>query len=120
MGRVIQVRVSASTFSEDEVRRAWPKLWDLAFERNTPGFPHEMKGVFELVRALDDLYQFGDMDSTAHEALAAGLPRVLADIGELQRQLADWNPQAANRATDRIEDGLSELEKAVPAAWGGQ
>lgn len=116
MGRIIQVRVSASTFSEDEVRGAWPKLWDFAFESNTPGFPHEMKGAFELVRALDDLYQFGDMDGAAREALAAGLPRVLADVADLQRHLADWNPQAANRTTDRIEDGLHELEKAMPAA----
>lgn len=120
MGRVMQVRVSVSTFSEDDVRKAWPALWRLAFEQNTPGFPHEMKGVFELVRALDDLYQFGDIAQDAQAALEAGLPKVQGGVEELQRQLADWNPQAANRATDRIEDGLDELEKSMPKSWAGQ
>jgi len=113
MGRILQVRVSAYTYSEDEVRKAWPVLWKLAFEDNVPGFPFEMKGVLELVRALDDLYQFGDVSEAVREALDAGLPGAVSEVQEVQKQLADWNPQAANQATDRLEDGLSELEKRI-------
>lgn len=114
MGRVLQVRVMAYTFAEDDVRRAWPVLWKWAFEETTPGFPLEMKGVLELVRALDDLYQFVDIPDPLRKVLAAHLPDALAGTEELQRQLADWNPKAANAATDRIEDALSELEKHAP------
>ncbi len=113
MGKVLQVRVYAYTYAEDDVRKAWPLLWKLAFEDNTPGFPHEMKGVIELVRALDDLYQFGDIPDAARQALADGLPRVVKAVQEMQSRLADWDPQAANQATDRIEDGLGELEKRI-------
>jgi len=113
MGKVVQVRVSAYTYSEDDVRKSWPLLWKLAFEDNTPGFPHEMKGVLELVRALDDLYQFGDVSGAVREVLAEGLPGVVKEVQELQKQLADWNPTAANQATDRLEEGLSRLEKRI-------
>lgn len=113
MGRVLQVRVYAYTYSEDDVRKAWPLLWKLVFEENTPGFPHEMKGVLELVRALDDLYQFGDVVDAVRKALEEGLPRVVQDVQDMQDRLAEWNPQAANKATDRIEDGLGELEKRL-------
>lgn len=115
MGRVLQVRVYAYTYSEDEVRKAWPRLWLLIFERNTPRFPHETRGVFELVRALDELYQFGDMAKEVRTACDTYLAPVLAAVRDLERQLADWNPQAANRLTDHIEDGLHELEKNMPA-----
>ena len=113
MGRVLQVRVLAYTYAEDDVRKAWPLLWKLAFEDNTPGFPHEMKGVLELVRALDDLYQFGDVPDAVRSLLEEGLPRVVKDVKDMQARLADWDPQAANQATDRLEDGLGDLEKRV-------
>ena len=61
MARCLQIRVSAFTYDEGDVRKAWPVLWRWAFEETTPAFPYEMQGVLELVRALDDLYQFGDV-----------------------------------------------------------
>lgn len=114
MGRVLQVRLMAYTFAEDDVRKAWPLLWNWAFEETRPGFPMEMKGVLELVRALDELYQFGDIPDSLRKVLAGFLPEAVAGAEELQRQLADWNPKAANVASDRIEDALSELEKHTP------
>ncbi|MGE4492905.1 MAG: formin-like protein 18 [Syntrophotalea sp.] len=113
MGKVLQVRVYAYTYDEAEVRKTWPRLWSLAFEESKPGFPYEMAGVLELVRALDDLYQFGVVPEAVRTVLATGLPAVVTAVAELQRHLADWNPQAANQASDRIEEGLGELEKRV-------
>ncbi|MDO9584517.1 MAG: formin-like protein 18 [Desulfomicrobium sp.] len=114
MGKILQIRVYAYTYDENEVRKTWPKLWHMAFETFKPGFPRETAGALELVRALDDLYQFGDMPEAARTVLASGLPPVVKATEELQRHLADWNPQAANQATDRIEEGLAELEKQAP------
>ena len=111
MGKVLQVRVYAYTYDEADVRKAWPRLWSLAFEETKPGFPYEMAGVLELVRALDDLYQFGVLPEATRAVLAAGLPKVVKGVETLQRRLADWNPQAANEASDQIEEGLGELEK---------
>lgn len=114
MGRVLQIRVLAYTYAEDDVRKAWPLLWHWAFEETKPGFPHDMKGVLELVRALDDLYQFVDIPDSLRKVLAQFLPAALSGVEELQRYLADWNPKAANSASDRIEDALNELEKHAP------
>ncbi|ACU88451.1 hypothetical protein [Desulfomicrobium baculatum] len=113
MGKVLQVRVYAYTYNEEDVRKTWPRLWSLAFEETKPGFPYEMAGVLELVRALDDLYQFGVMPEAFRAVVASGLPKVVKAVEDLQRHLADWNPQAANQASDRIEEGLGELERQV-------
>lgn len=120
MGRVLQVRLYAYTYAEEDARSAWPTLWKIAFEETKPGFPHDKKGVLELVRALDDLYQFGDIPGSFRKILEQDLSGVLGGVNELQRQLAEWNPQAANRATDLIEDRLNELEKQAPRAWAGE
>ncbi|NLV96174.1 MAG: formin-like protein 18 [Desulfovibrionales bacterium] len=111
MGRVLQIRVMAYTYSEEEVRKAWPVLWAWAFEETRPGFPHDMRGVLELVRALDDLYQFGDIPKSLHTVLKTFLPGVLKGVQDLQQSLADWDPQSANQASDYIEDALHELNK---------
>jgi len=111
MGKVLQVRVYAYTYDEEDVRKTWPLLWRLAFVETKPGFPFETKGVLELVRALDDLYQFGVLPEATRAVLAAGLPQVVKGVETLQKRLADWNPQGANEASDQIEEGLGELEK---------
>ena len=113
MGKVLQVRVYAYTYNEEGVRKTWPRLWSLAFEETKPGFPYEMAGVLELVRALDDLYQFGVMPEAFRTVVASGLPKVVKAVEDLQRHLADWNPQAANQSSDEIEEGLGELERQV-------
>ena len=53
------------------------------------------------------------MPEAVRAVLATGLPKVVTAVEALQRHLADWNPQAANQASDRIEEGLGELEKHV-------
>ena len=114
MGKVLQVRVYAYTFSENDVREVWPRLWTLAFEDNTPGFPHDMKGVHELVRALDDLYQFGNVGEHLRDFLSGRLPALKEAVADLGQSLADWNPKRANELTDAIEDVLTEMNTNLP------
>lgn len=114
MGKVLQIRVMAYTYAEDDVRKAWPVLWKWAFEETKPGFPHDTRGVLELVRALADLYQFQDISEPLRFVLKKFLPAVLAGVEDLQQHLADWNPRAANQASDRIEEALNELNKQAP------
>jgi hypothetical protein len=116
MGKVLQVRLYAYTYAEDDVRREWPKLWKWAFEETKPGFPYEKSGVFELIRALDDMLQFEKSPDELREVLAQYLPAVTAQVRNLEEALADWDPRAANIATDRIEEALTELERNTPRA----
>lgn len=114
MGRVLTVRVQASTFREDDVRRAWPRLWHLAFEAHQPAFPCAMRGVLELVRAVDDLRQFVRLEAEVTAALEAGLPAVLAAWRALEDALGRWDVRAALAATDALEDALDHLERQMP------
>ena len=61
MGTVLQIRVSAETFSEDEVRRKWPALWSLVWEDGGDAVPR--KGVLELVQAVFNAVRAGLVDS---------------------------------------------------------
>lgn len=116
MGHVLQVRVYAYTYDEDDVRKAWPKLWKLAFEEHVPGFLHEQKGVLELIRALDEVvrYHAQTLADPVRRYLETDLPTLNARVETLAECLADWRPREANAATDAIEDGLGELEKKLP------
>ena len=51
MGKLLQIRVSAWTYREEDVVRAWPALTALAWPR--PQYPDEKRGVLELVTALE-------------------------------------------------------------------
>lgn len=51
MGKLLQIRVSAWTYREEDVVRAWPALAALAWPR--PQYPGEKRGVLELVTALE-------------------------------------------------------------------
>ncbi|GAB1411098.1 hypothetical protein MASR1M90_23390 [Desulfovibrionales bacterium] len=114
MGRVLQVRVLAYTYDEQDVRAAWPVLWRWAFEETLPGFPHDRKGVLELVRALDEMCRFQDIPEPVRTVLDSALPELLADVESLQYFLGEWNAHKANEATDAIEDALTALEQRIP------
>ena len=45
MGKLLQIRVSAWTYREEDVVRAWPALTALAWPR--PQYPDEKRGVLD-------------------------------------------------------------------------
>lgn len=135
MGRVLDIRVIAQTYREEDVAAAWPALCALAWpqwaERQgveriglTPGpvtgpgpvekaLGERRHGVMELAEALPDLVRFGDLDADTEKALerpAAGVDEVRR---KLDKALADWDVQTARRLTDELEDALSAAEAAV-------
>ncbi len=114
MGRVLMVRVQASTFREEEVRRNWPRLWRLAFEVHRPAFPCAVQGVLELVQALEDLGQFGRLEPEVDAALQQDMPALIAARRSLEEALSRWDVRAAQAATDAVEDALDSLERQMP------
>ncbi|NLY41006.1 MAG: hypothetical protein GX055_05230 [Desulfovibrionales bacterium] len=114
MGRVLQVRVLAYTYDEQDVRTTWPVLWQWAFEETRPGFPHDKKGVLELVRAIDEMCRFQDIPEHVRIVLEPALPELLTAVESLQYFLGEWNAHKANEATDAIEDALGALEQRIP------
>ena len=132
MGRILSVRLSATTFNDGEVLRAWPRLCALAWPGKgeiscggwrpktvppalTPPVRPETShfGVLDLVSDLLEEAEFGDWDAALALRLEAGLDDLRHAASGLKKALADWNPKAANAATDEIEDALDKMEREL-------
>lgn len=130
MGRVLTVRLSVTTYSEEDVFRSWPHLCALAWPGKGRIFQdgwkpdHEVfappvkaepvrRGVMELVQGLLEEFRLGDWDKNSKNSLAAGLRELEKKSAKLETALADWQPQAANTATNELEDTLDSLEETL-------
>ncbi|MCG8529851.1 MAG: hypothetical protein MI749_04220 [Desulfovibrionales bacterium] len=116
MGKVLQVRVWATTYSEDEVQKEWPQLFTLAFPENQQRYVAKA-GVLEMIETLVDACRFADWNPALKEYAKEPLDALFALRKELEDALADWNPQAANTLTDKIEDALTDLEQGIDKEW---
>lgn len=130
MGRVLSVRLSASTYNEEDVFRSWPGLCALAwpgkgvvdggvwkpnpevFAPPVDAVP-QRHGVNELVHALSDEFLFADWRDDIREKMREGMENLRRAAENLESALADWKPREANAATDAIEDALDNLEKKL-------
>ena len=130
MGRVLTVRLSVTTYREEDVFRSWPQLCALAWPGKGKVFQDGWKpdpaafappvaadpvrhGVMELVHGLLEEACLGDWDKKVRAGLEAGLPGLEKAASKLESALADWQPQAANTATNEIEDSLDSLEEKL-------
>ena len=111
MGRILQIRVSAWTYDEDEVVQAWPRLCALVWPQLDQWGPAGMKrGVTELAGYL----LFSDVPEAQKKALRPGAEKVAAILADMRAALADWDPRRANQLSDALEEALFELEREAP------
>ena len=106
MGKLLQIRVSAWTYREEDVVRAWPALTALAWPR--PQYPDEKRGVLELVTALEDWPQ------AVAEGLREGIGRAAAVKKDLEEALFQWEPRKANELSETLEEELATLNERAP------
>jgi hypothetical protein len=107
MGRLLQVRVSAWTYSEDEVRKAWPSLWKLAWQDSSV-IPK--KGVMELADAVFDAVRAGLIPDAQAKALRKDAEKADKLRLAVEKALGDWQPGEADKLTYALEDTLDALE----------
>lgn len=117
MGKVLQIRVSASTPYPEDVNRFWPGLFALAWPESQPAAESagSSRGVLELVQALDDQVRFGIKDKELAAALRKELDRALELKSGIESALGDWKPGEANTLSVQLEDALDSLENIAPA-----
>ena len=116
MGRVLQIRVGAWTYDEDEVLRTWPHLTALVWPQLDQWGPAGMKhGVIELAAHLADAIRFSDLPKEQKENLAPLARSVTALLEEMRAALADWKPRAANTLSEKLEEALTELDSQMAA-----
>ncbi len=115
MGKILQIRVGAWTYDEDEVTAAWPKLTALVWSELDRWGPSGMKrGVTELAEYLPDALRFADIDDETRKLLAPGAKKVEEKLDAMRSALADWEPRRANTLSNELEDALTALEKEAP------
>lgn len=115
MGRILQIRVSAWTYDEDEVTAAWPRLCALVWSQLDQWGPAGIKhGVTELAEYLPDAVRFSDLPEDVKKVLRPGASKVAAVLEEMRAALAEWDPRKANTLSHSLEEALSELEKDAP------
>lgn len=115
MGKILQIRVGAWTYDEDEVTAAWPKLTALVWSELYCWGPSGMKrGVTELAEYLPDALRFADIDDETRKLLAPGAKKVEEKLDAMRSALADWEPRRANTLSNELEDALTALEKEAP------
>jgi hypothetical protein len=122
MGRNLFIRVSAETYDEKEVIRAWPVLYALVWpdeESGSPGkmvrnlLPAAQPGVLQLVDAFVEYVHFGNMSEVAHGALIQAAKTLEEKRAELDEALGNRNVQVASGLAAAIEDALDKAENAA-------
>ncbi len=113
MGRTLQIRVLAYTYSEKEVETRWPSLFFLAFGRDALESSGGERGVLDLVHKIEDKYRFSDMQENIREVLSQPLKELKGKMQELEECLADRRPGEADRLSYVLEDILDGLEKEI-------
>ena len=108
MGKYLQIRVSAWTFSEDDVEKAWPSLWKLIWGEGGDAVPK--KGVMELALAVYDAVRAGLVKSEVAEALKDKADEADRLYHAVEKALADRDPKEADRLSYELEDCLDALE----------
>ena len=107
MGRLLQVRVSAWTYSEDEVRKTWPSLWKLAWQ-DSDAIPK--KGVMELADAIFDAVRAGLIPDDQAKALKENAEKADTLRQAIEKALGEWKPGEADKRIYELEDTMDALE----------
>ena len=111
MGKILQIRVSAWTYDEDEVLAAWPRLCGIVWPQLEQWGPTGMKhGVTELAGYLPDALRFSDLPEAEKKALRPGADNVANILEQMRSALASWDPRKAHALSEVLEEALSELE----------
>ncbi|WFS63904.1 hypothetical protein LF599_07005 [Pseudodesulfovibrio thermohalotolerans] len=110
MGRLLQIRVLAWTYSEDEVRKTWPSLWNLAWE-DSSAIPK--KGVLELADAIFDAVRAGLIPGNQADVLRENAEKADRLRLAIEKALGDWRPGDADKLTYELEDTMDALEDSA-------
>lgn len=125
MGRNLFIRVSAVTYDEKAVPKAWPTLYAAVWP--DPGMagagsparlarnlvPASERGVLELVDAFVEYIHFGDLPKEKRDTLkeaAAMLEKLRGQMGEA---LGNRDVPTASGLTNAIEDALDQTERLM-------
>ncbi|WP_147821796.1 hypothetical protein [Salidesulfovibrio onnuriiensis] len=111
MGRILQIRVSASTFDEKDVEKAWPALNKLVWEKGE--FMNPARGVMELAHAAFTAVDAALLPPEQADTLEEGARRAEDIRRRMETALGEWDARTADKLSYELEDALDELEQTA-------
>ena len=125
MGRNLFIRVSAETYDEKEVIRAWPTVCAMVWlnmedgDLGSPGkiirdlLPNPKPGVLQLVDAFVDYVHLGNTTDAARSVLTEAAKTLERLRAELDAALGNRDVRAASGLATAIEAALDQAEDAA-------
>ena len=117
MGNVLFIRVSAQTYSENAMRKAWPRLCHIVFPDDGPMKPGDFgreKTVLDLITSLAEGVRFSLFSKEVLPLLETP-SLLLEDLArQLESALGDHDVPRAKQLTNAIELALEKAEDALP------
>lgn len=110
MGKILQIRVSASTYDVSQVGKRWPKLAAHAWGVDVDKQEH---GLLELVETIEDKTRLGLLSFKPQGDFHGALQAAVGLRDRLEEALAEWRASEANSLSDALEDAIDDLEKAA-------
>jgi len=107
MGRILQIRVSAVTVSEDDVEKSYKSLWKMAWQ--DPDIMPQ-KGVLDLTEAIYDGVRAGLFPKDQADKLKDKAEAAESIRRNLVEALNSRDPQTADKLSYDLEDCLEQLE----------
>lgn len=116
MGKILQIRVIATTFRPEDVHENWPRLSAMAWPHppQISGPPLEQRGVLELAGVLHDRARFVYKDGELDADLLDGLGEAARLKSEVEAALGDWDPERAHQQSLELEKLFGRLERLAP------
>jgi hypothetical protein len=125
MSGILFIRVSAVTYDEKDVLKAWPKLCAAVWpdpgvtDADSPAkiartlVPAPGRGALELLDGFVEYVRFADAAKAVRAALEPCVKKLEGLRQELDAALGDRNVPEAHELTNLIEEALDETEKAL-------
>ncbi len=116
MGKILLIRVNAVTHNEDDVKKYYPSLFNLAWNEKDKYIPASQRyGVLELITTLNESLQYANWSEETKELLQIDISHLAELKDNLQKLILDWKPAEANTLSFTIEEMLESLESKVKA-----
>ncbi len=112
MGNILYIRLNASTYNEEDVKKFFPCLHALAWHKDDKYIrASQSYGVLELISSLQDVLEFGNIKEEIKSIIADDWLVLCEMKKELEQDVLNWEPHKANELTYKIEEMLKAVEK---------
>ncbi len=111
MGKILTIRVSVTTYDEQDVIKAFPHLCALAWHKDDKHIPaSQVYGVLELIESLHQALQFAPWTEEAKNILGNDIKKIYLKKEELDNLILTRQIKEADALIYTIEESLQELE----------